>query len=238
MKQNLKSSRTESVMYRRAAMTLLLAVITTMTSWALDPIFNTTYTATSGTAGANNQNYGNLVDGNSLTFYKIHMIANSPAPGENGVSNEMWVYLTQVGAGTVLHANMPYIFKPKAAGTYNFTTANATLKAKNTGVLAETQTMDDCYKFYAVYENTTPASTDPFYYVNINGSISLGNNGTVTVGPYRWIIRKTSKYGNEISYARSMRFIDDDTTGSPPFHLPGESPITDYSAFLPNLLNA
>ena len=39
MKQNLQSSRTESVMlgsvtsYRRAAMTLLLAVITTMTSY-------------------------------------------------------------------------------------------------------------------------------------------------------------------------------------------------------------
>lgn len=150
-----------------------------------------------------------------FTFYKISMIANAPAPGEGESSDEMWVYLTKVSAGSVLHANMPYLYKPKVIVTdYPFSTVNATLKAKNTGVLAETQTMEDSYKFYAVYENTTPAASDPFYYMNINGGISLGNNGEITVGPYRWIIRKVSKYGETTSYARSMRFVDEEEATS------------------------
>lgn len=34
---------------------------------------------------------------------------------------------------------------------------------------------------------------------------------TTTVGPYRWIIRKTGKYGSTPSYVREMHFFDEDT---------------------------
>ena len=144
------------------------------------------------------------------------MIANSPSPSVE-TSNEMWVFLTRLNAGDMLHANMPYVYKPKEAVTdYEFTTAPATLKAKNTGILSDTRTMEDIYSFYATYENTTPEASDPFYYVGIDGNVSLGNNGAVTVGPYRWIIRKTSKFGNTPSYVRQMHFYDgenDDVDG-------------------------
>ena len=68
--------------------------------------------------------------------------------------------------------------------------------------------MEDVYSFYATYENTPATASAPFYYVNIDGGISLGNDGSTTVGPYRWIIRKTSKYGETISYVREMHFFD------------------------------
>ncbi len=126
------------------------------------------------------------------------------------------MFLTKLSADDVLHANMPYVYKPKEAVTdYPFTSNNVTLKAKNTGVIADTRTLEDIYSFYGTYENTTPAASDPFYYVGIDGNLSLGNNGNVTVGPYRWILRKTSKYGGTSVYSPKMHFFDpeeDDVT--------------------------
>ena len=153
-------------------------------------------------------------DTQKFTFYKIHMIANAPNPQTN-VSDQMWVFLKQTGEGDVLHANKPYVYKAKEAVTdYPFTTQNTVLKAKETGVTAKTETMEDIYNFYATYDATTATALDPFYYVNTEGTISLGNNGTISVAPFRWIIRKVSKYGNTPSYAPNMIFFDgDETTG-------------------------
>ena len=150
-------------------------------------------------------------DVEKFTFYKINMIANSPSPTQEA-TDEMWVFLTKLNAGAVLHANMPYVYKPKTEVTdYPFTSSNATLKAKNTGVIAKTETLEDIYSFYGTFENTTATTSDPFYYVGIDGNVSYGD--AVTVGPYRWIIRKTSKFGNTPSYVRKMHFFDDETTG-------------------------
>ena len=76
-------------------------------------------------------------DAAKFTFYKINMIANAPNP-ETEASDEMWVFLKKMSQDDVLHANMPYVFKPKEdLESYAFTTPNATLKAKNTGVIAK-----------------------------------------------------------------------------------------------------
>ena len=150
-----------------------------------------------------------------FNFYKINMIANSPDPSQEA-SDQMWVFVKKLDAGAVLHANMPYVYKPKEAVTdYAFTTENAVLKAKNTGVVMKTETAEDVYSFYASYGNTTATAQDPFYYVNIDGGISLGNDGTVTVGAFRWIIRVESKFGGSTAYARKMTFFDgeSDVTG-------------------------
>ena len=151
----------------------------------------------------------------NFTFYKINMIANAPNPQTNA-SDEMWVFLKQLGEGDMLHANMPYVYKPlKAVTDYTFTTNNAVLKAKNTGVIADASTLEDIYSFYATYDATTATAQDPFYYVNIDGGISLGNDGTVSVGAFRWIIRVESKFGGSTAYARKMTFFDgeSDVTG-------------------------
>ena len=154
-------------------------------------------------------------DLDKFNFYKINMIANSPNPSQDA-TNQMWLFLTKLEtAGTVLHANMPYVIKAKEAVTnYAFTSSNVTLKAKNTSVIAKTETMEDIYEFYATYEDTPASNSDQFYYVSSLGNISLGTS--VTIGPYRWIIRKTNKFGGTTSYAREMHFFDgeeDDATG-------------------------
>lgn len=148
-------------------------------------------------------------DTEKFSFYKLNMIANSPAPGQDGNPDEMWVFVTPVAAGTVLHANMPYVYKPKEAVTdYQFTTLNATMKVPEAGAVATMQTMEDIYDVYGTYTNTSPSASDPFYYANIDGEFSFGNESTVVVGPYRWIIRKTSKYGGATSNARRMFIYD------------------------------
>lgn len=146
-------------------------------------------------------------DQEKFSFYKINMIANSSSPSVEA-SDEIWVFLEHLDAGTVLRANLPYIYVPLQAVTdYEFTTENTTLMAKNTGVIAETQTMEDIYSFYAIYEDTTPEAGVPFYYIGSNSSLDLSDDGTVTVGPYRWIMRKTSKYGSSSNYARQIHFV-------------------------------
>ena len=151
----------------------------------------------------------------TFSFYKINMIANAP-DAETEASDDIWVFLKKMDEGDVLHANMPYVYKPKqAVENYGFTTTGATLKAMNTGVLATMQTMEDTYTLYGTYEGTTATAEDPFYYVNVDGDLSLGNDGTVTVGAYRWIMRVESKSGAMPAYARGIHFVggeDSETT--------------------------
>ena len=153
-------------------------------------------------------------DMNAFWFYKINMIANAPNP-ETEASDEIWVFLKRMNEDEVLHANMPYVYRAKrAVENYEFTTSNAMLKGKNTGVLATMQTMEETYTLYGTYEGTTATAEDPFYYVNIEGDLSLGNDGTVTVGAYRWIMRVESKFGSTPANARTMHFFDgEETTG-------------------------
>ena len=154
-------------------------------------------------------------DTEKFDFYKINMIANAPN-AQTDATDDIWVFLKKVDAGTVLHANMPYVYKPKEAVTdYAFTTMNATLKAKATDVRLTMQTAEDTYTLYGTYEPTTATAADPFYYINTSGTMSLGNNGTVTVGAFRWIMRVKSKFGGSspAAYAPTIRFFDgDDST--------------------------
>ena len=153
-------------------------------------------------------------DTEKFTFYKIDMIAHSSDPSLEA-SDDIWVFVKRMSKDDVLRANMPYVYKPREAVTdYAFTTTTAVLKAKNAGLIAKTETMEDIYNFYATYGNTSATAQDPFYYVNINGELSYGD--AVTVGAFRWIIRVESKYGSEPAYAREMHFFDgeeEETTG-------------------------
>lgn len=141
-------------------------------------------------------------------FYKINMIANAPAPGEGSASGEMWVFLTKLGQGDYLYENMPYVYKPLEAVTnYPFIGGVLWAMSMPTEAVLTLQTAEDEYNFYATYENTTATTGKPFYYVNINGGLSYGDK--VTVGPYRWIIRKKSKsFADNIIYYAPMRFFD------------------------------
>ena len=158
-------------------------------------------------------------DVTKFDFYEINMIANAPAPGESSASGDMWVFLTKKSAGDKLYANRPYVYKPKVAVTdgYAFTSTPAVLKARTSAddYILKTETAEDIYSFYATYENTEAFDYNRFYYVNINGGLSYGT-ADVTVGAFRWIIRKTSKFGGESSYVKEMHFVDgeeDDETG-------------------------
>ena len=154
----------------------------------------------------------NEADTEKFDFYKINMIANAPN-AQTDATDDIWVFLKKVDAGTMLHANMPYVYKPKEAVTdYAFTTENATLKPKATDARLTMMTAEDTYTLYGTYEPTTATAADPFYYVNINGTLSYGD--AVTVGAFRWIMRVESKFGNKPAYVRQMVFFDgEEATG-------------------------
>lgn len=143
-------------------------------------------------------------------FFKINMIANAAQPGENPASDDVYIFLNPMAAGDVLYGNKPYVYRPKGAVTdYEFTTELATLLAKTDASVLQTSTTTATYDFYGTYANTTATTENPFYYVSVNGNICKGT--TVTVGPYRWILRDTAKDG--ISYAPNFSFMENGTTG-------------------------
>lgn len=151
-------------------------------------------------------------DASKFQFYEINMIANSPDPSVEA-TDDMWVFLTKKCAGDVLHANRPYVYKPKQAVTnYEFTTEGAILKPRVAAVdyILKTETAEDIYSFYAVYDGLNATASNPYYYVNINGGLSYGNSTSVHVGAFRWIIRKTSKFDGDdtVAYAPMMYFVD------------------------------
>ena len=151
-------------------------------------------------------------DASNFDFFKINMIANAPDEATAADANKLWIFLDPVTTGATLHANMPYVFKPKSEQTnYQFKTTSATLKAKNAETLIQTQTMANNYNFYATYSNTTATAGDPFYYVSVDGKICKGTS--VTVGAYRWIIKATSK---SISYSPLLTFdfVEGDNTNA------------------------
>ena len=153
-------------------------------------------------------------DTEKFTFYKLYMIANAIAPDAT-MTDDIWMYVRPMQADDVLHANMPYLYKPKEAVTnYVFTNDNNWLKPKADGAVATMQTMEDTYTLYGTYAGTTATAQDPFYYMNTSGSLSLGNNGTVTVGAFRWIMRVESKFGSTPAYACNIIIFDgEETTG-------------------------
>ena len=78
-------------------------------------------------------------------------------------------------------------------------------------------TAENTYTLYGTYEPTSPSASDQFYYMNINGNLSLGNDGIVTVGAFRWIMRVENKFGSGSSAAYARRIIiydgESETTG-------------------------
>ena len=153
-------------------------------------------------------------DTEKFDFYKINMIANAPDPSTDA-GDDIFMFLKKIGQGDMLHASMPYLYKPKEAVTdYAFTTANAVLKAKSADACLTMMTAEDTYTLYGTYGPTTATAQNPFYYVNNQGSMSLGNS--VTVGAFRWVMRKASKFGGSSSaaYAPTIRFFDGDENGT------------------------
>lgn len=142
-------------------------------------------------------------------FFKINFIANAGQEGVNPEDDHVYIFLNPMAAGAVLKGNMPYVYRPKAVVTdYPFTVENATLLARNTTARLQNETTLATYQFFGTYEDTEATALDPFYYVNISGTVSYGD--AVTVGPYRWILRATTKGG--ISYARQFTFVEDEST--------------------------
>lgn len=141
-------------------------------------------------------------------FFKINTIAHSPVAGSTEVvSDKIWIHLNKLSEGTELYPNWPYIFRPKASQeNYEFMTRG--LKAKANGRVAYTATMTEEYSFYGVYEPISPTTQDQFYYMNIYGEISLGNDKSlVTVNPLRWIIRVEDKDGTNQDLTEAAREI-------------------------------
>jgi len=135
-------------------------------------------------------------DAEKFKFYKLYMIANAIAPDAT-MTNDMWLYVRPMAAGDMLHANMPYLYVPQEAVTdYVFTADDNILKPKADDARITMMTAENTYTIYGTYEPTSPSASDQFYYMNINGNLSLGNDGTVTVGAFRWIMRVENKFGS------------------------------------------
>lgn len=148
-----------------------------------------------------------------FTFFKISMVTNSREETSTG-SDEAWMFLNEMAAGDVLHANKPYVFKPKAAAEdYQFISEDVELAKKN-GAVLDNSTTTATFTYYGTYKSTKLVLGDyRDYYIGSKGKLSYALNTEPTLRPYRWYMRMVTKSGAD--YARSISFIEGDgeTTG-------------------------
>ena len=134
-----------------------------------------------------------------------------------GSTTRMKVRLsTAMQAGDKLTANTPYVYVPKKAGTFEFTTENVTLKAESPETSRATFVTGAVkVDFYGVYTIAAPAEEgDYIYYLAKSGTISRGTKPSSTVKAFRWIFRITEN-GSNSRAAYTFGFAadeDDDVT--------------------------
>jgi hypothetical protein len=128
-----------------------------------------------------------------------------------GSTTKMKVRLsTAMQAGDKLTANTPYVYVPKKAGTFEFTSKNVTLKAESPETSRATFVTGAVkVDFYGVYTIAAPAEGDYIYYLAKSGTISRGTIPSSTVKAFRWIFRITEN-GQNGSAAYTFGFADDD----------------------------
>lgn len=97
--------------------------------------------------------------------------------------------------------NMPYLIRPKAAGTYTIASADNILYPSEENSFS-CSTMTDEYTFKGSY-STTNVIGDKLYYMNIDGILDYSPSASIAVKPNRWIMEVRSKIGNTSSSSRS-----------------------------------
>ena len=136
-------------------------------------------------------------DADAFRFFKINMIANSSDQTEVANSEKIWIFVDEMEADDILHANKPYLLKAKAAVTnYEFKATDVTVYKKPTESIHHVETSLHEYSFYAAYDKVQASESDPLYYMNTTGQIAKGT--TVTIPAYRWYMKVTSKGGSYV----------------------------------------
>jgi hypothetical protein len=160
-------------------------------------------------------------DLDKFDFFKINVISNSRTEGESSsTSNDVWVHIYPLTAGTVLHANKPYVIRPKeAVNDYHFVSSgqNLILKKKTTACVHNLTSGIGDFQFYGTYEATnkdaimavTGQTEDNllFWYIGGNtGGLAWGTKEfSGSFGSYRWFFICIA----EDNYAPSFGFIED-----------------------------
>ena len=150
------------------------------------------------------------------TFYKLYMISQKDENGNGEIEDNepLVMLLNKIPAGQVMHANMPYYIKPKAASTLTVTAKNTTLYAAE-NVTVSCSTMQKEYSLTGVYE---PTNIKGYYTMSAKGNFSYYTQDT-NLGSYRWYmsVRDRMARGEEHEdYARPIEILvdgEDETTG-------------------------
>ena len=152
----------------------------------------------------------------NFKFYKIHLIsAAGKMGGEVKDKSAIYIYVQEVGAGTKLSGNRPYVLKAKSElQDFVFEVNNTKLYAKDESSRLHVETTDFNYDFYGNYDDYSGEPDYTWYTLNKSGQLQ-GNSSTATLRSYRWYIKTTARDENA-DYAKPNFFIvegDGETDG-------------------------
>ena len=152
----------------------------------------------------------------NFKFYKIHLIsAAGKMGGEVKDKSAIYIYVQEVGAGTKLSGNRPYVLKAKSElQDFVFEVNNTKLYAKDESSRLHVETTDFNYDFYGNYDDYSGEPAYTWYTLNKKGQLQP-NSETATLRSYRWYIKTTARDENA-DYAKPNFFIvegDGETDG-------------------------
>jgi len=151
-----------------------------------------------------------------FTFYELYMVSQEDQNGNGEIEEDepLVMLLTKLPAGHILHANMPYYIRPKAASTLTVTAKNAKLYAATNGSVSCSTTKNE-YTLTGIY---SPTNIKGYYTMSAKGNFSYYTKDT-NLGSYRWYmsVRNRRGSGEELeNYARPIQIVidgEEETTG-------------------------
>ena len=149
-------------------------------------------------------------------FYKLHMIAASGQAqgGEVTDVTQVYIYISSVGAGTILTANRPYVIVPQEdMNNHKFRAENISqvYPEDNTSRL-HLESAEFNYDFYGTYREYGATRPYDWYALSKNGEISGNATANAKLQSYVWAMKVTARDENSDYGNINFTFVDGSDT--------------------------
>jgi hypothetical protein len=146
-------------------------------------------------------------------FYKIHMIAGAEEVGVVDDPSQVFIYITELSAGTVLSANRPYVIVTKETQTeYIFTAEVDRVYAESNSSRLSLKTTEYGFDIFGTYREFGATGGYEWLALSKKGQISWNLNENAKLQSYVWYIKVTPRTENDDYSNLNLAFVEENET--------------------------
>ncbi len=146
-------------------------------------------------------------------FYKIHLIAGAEKVGVVDDPSQVFIYITELSAGTVLSANRPYVIVTKETQTeYIFTAEVDRVYAESNSSRLSLKTTEYGFDIFGTYREFGATGGYEWLALSKKGQISWNLNENAKLQSYVWYIKVTPRTENDDYSNLNLAFVEENET--------------------------